>query len=529
VTTLSGILTSDQITSLIKTASANYNAPAVSLQNQEKPIKDQISALGKVQDSLASLQSAIADLADVQTLTQRSVTTSPSGVVQATATNDAATGTYTLANIQLAQAESLLSAGFASTSGSLGAGSLTIQVGSGTAQTVQIAAGQDTLSGIADAINRAALGVQASVLFDGTAYHLLLAGNDTGAANAFTVSGSGGLAGLSYGNGGSGLTQQQAARDASFSLNGVAITSGSNSVSGVLPGLSLTLAASGSATVTVSGSIGALDKAANDVVTALNNTLATIAKYASYSTKDGAGPLLGDVGLEIIRSNLLNAISNPTAKGLPKDAAYPSLASIGFSITSGGTVTLDDAAFQAAAQADYGGVAALLGHGALASNAGVTVEDSGTAKAGRYAVNITSNDAGTLVGTVNGQAASGTDGVLVVTGAGPAEGLALAIAPGLTGDLGDVTVSQGLYGTLNDILNSALSVSGGTITGELDDLNTTISKMDDDIAALQKQAQQETLALTQQYGNAQATLSQLQTVNSFLTTYFNQLYGNSGA
>src|SRR5271166_2914620 len=361
--TVSGVLTSDQITSLIQQASASFQAPANALQAQEKPIGAQISALGKVQGALSGLQSALAGLANIQSLAQRSVTTSPTGAVGVTATNEAAVGTYSLSNIHLAQAESLISTGFAGASGSLGAGSISIQVGSGTAQTVDIATGQDNLNSIAAAINQAVSGVTATAVFDGSAYHLALTSKTTGAASAFTVSGTGGLARFSYNPGASGLevTETQPPANASFSLNGLAITSGSNTIKGVVPGLTLTLAASGTATVTVTQDVSALDQAANSLASALNNVLGTINQYTSYSPSSGAGPLLGDVGLQILRSNLLNAITTPAGNGIGRNQSYYSLGSVGFNITSGGTVTLDDATFQNAAQSNYAAVAALLG------------------------------------------------------------------------------------------------------------------------------------------------------------------------
>ena len=168
-------------------------------------MKAQISALGKVQSALSGLQSALAGSSDVETLAQRTVSTSPSGVVQATATNAAAVGNYSLSDIQLAQAETLISSGSSSASGSLGSGSIAIKVGSGSAVTVNIASGSSSLSGIAAAIDQADAGVNATVVFDGSAYHLVLTGDATGTANAFTVSGTGGLAGLSYHAGASAL------------------------------------------------------------------------------------------------------------------------------------------------------------------------------------------------------------------------------------------------------------------------------------------------------------------------------------
>jgi flagellar hook-associated protein 2 len=526
---VTSLLSSSQISSLIQEASTAYQAPATALQSQEQPIQTQISALGNVQSSLSSLQSALGGLSDVQSLPQNSVITSPSGTVSATVTNDAAPGTYNLSNIQLAQAQSLISSGFASASSSLGAGAIAIQTGSAAAVTINIASGQDTLTGIAKAIDQANAGVQATVVYDGSSYYLSLTGQNTGTAGAFSVTGSGGLAGFSYSpNTPSGLTQLQAAADASFSLDGIAITNGSNTVTGVVPGLTLTLAASGSATVTVTQDVSALDQAANGLVSALNNVLQTINRYSSYSPSSGAGPLLGDVGLQVLRSNLLNAISSP-GNGAAPDTPYSSLSAVGFTINSDGTVTLNDQTFKAAAQANYSAVAGLLGGSAVADNANVVVQEIGSAQPGTYPIQVTANAAGSITGTVNGQAASGTDGALVVTGSGPAEGLTLQIASGVTGALGQVTIGQGLYGTLNNLLNTALATGGGGVTGEINSLNATITSMNQQISQLQQEAQQETATLTQQFTNAQATLSQLTTVSDFLSTYFNQGSGSSGS
>jgi len=522
---VSSVLSSDQITTLIQQATTAYQAPATALQDQEKPIQTQISALGKVQGALSSLQSSLADLASVQTLAERSVTTSPTGAVTATATNSAAPGAYNLSNIHLAQAESLVSSGFATTSGSLGAGSISIKVGSGPAVTVNIASGQDNLTSIAQAINKANTGVQASVVYDGSAYHLSLT-SKTGTANAFTVSGSGGLAGFSYYKGVSGLTLSQKPADASFSLNGLTVTSGSNTVNGVVSGLTLTLAASGSGTVTVNQDVSALDKAANSIVTALNSVLTTINQYSTYNPASGAGPLLGDVGLQILRDNLLNAVTGQGgSSGASQNSPYTSLSTIGFNITSGGTLSLDDSKFQSAAQSNYAAVASLLGEAGVATNSNVTVQGTGSATPGTYAIDLTSNAGGVVTGTVNGQAASGTGGVLIVTGKGAAEGLSLQIAPGVTGSLGNVTVSQGLYSTLSSLVTSALASGSGSVTGELSSLNNSISSLNEQIATLQKQAQQQTALLTQQFGQAQATIQQLTTVSSFLNSFFNQTSG----
>jgi len=524
---VSSLLSSSQITSLIQQASAAFQLPAATLQTQEQPIKAQISALGKVQGALSGLQSALSGLSDVQTLAQRTVTSS-SAIVQANATNAASVGSYALSNIHLANAESLVSSGSSSSSGSLGSGSIAIQVGSGSAVTINIASGSSSLAGIASAIDQANVGVTASVIFDGSTYHLILAGNATGTANAFTVSGTGSLAGLSSNIGASGLTQTQAATNATFSLNGIPVTSSTNAVSGVIPGLSLTLAGSGSATISVSQSVAGLDSAAQTIVHALNSTLGTINQQTAFSPTSGGAPLLGNIGVELLRTGILNALTAPIGFGASAGGAFTSLSSVGFGITSGGTVTFDDAAFQAAAQSNYTAVAALLGSVGRASNAAVSVQGVASAPPGTYAVNVTSNSNGSVVGTVNGLAASGTGGVMIVTDPGTLHGFSLQIQPGVTGALGTVTVSQGLFGALSSLVSSALASGSGSVTGTVASLGTTITGMDKQIAALLQEATQETQLLTAQFSAAQATLNQLSTVSNFLTSYFNQSSGGSG-
>lgn len=523
------LLSSSEIQSLIQQASAANQLPAATLQNQETPIQSQISALGKVQSALSNLQSALGQLSNISALSQRTVSSSASGVVTATGTNATPLGNYALTNVKLAEAESLISSGSASASGSLGSGSITIQVGTNSAVTVNITSGSSSLSAIATAIDQADAGITANVVFDGSSYHLVLSGDTTGSANAFTVSGTGGLAGLSYHAGVSGLNLAQKAGNASFSLNDLSITSGSNTINGVIPGLTLTLAGSGSATVDVSQNVQTLDTAAQGVVQALNQTLTTINQETAYTAASGGGPLLGDVGVEELRQTLLNSLTTQIGVGSAAGStSFNSLSSVGFQIASGGTVTLDDSTFQSAAKSNYAAVASLLGAVGVTSNPNVGVNSVGSAPAGTYAVVVTSNNNGTLSGTINGLAASGTGGVLLVNGQTSLSGLALQIDPGVTGNLGTVTVSQGLYGTLSSVVNAALASGSGGVVGQIKSLNTTISSMNTQITALQKEATQETQNLTNQFSAAESTLNQLTTVSNFLSTYFNQTSGSGG-
>ncbi|HVA34762.1 MAG TPA: flagellar filament capping protein FliD, partial [Stellaceae bacterium] len=105
-------------------------------------------------------------------------------------------------------------------------------------------------------------------------------------------------------------------------------------------------------------------------------------------------------------------------------------------------------------------------------------------------------------------------------GGGAANGLSLDIAAGVTGALGTVNVSSGLYSQLSGILNSALATTTGSVVQEISNLNSTLTSMNQHITSLQQQAQQQTVLLTQQFSAAEQTLQQLTTVSSFLTQYF---------
>lgn len=518
--TVSALLSSTQITSLIQQASASYQLPAAALQAEESPINAKISGLGKVQSALSSLQSSLSGLADVESIQQRTVSSS-SSAVQANATNAAAVGTYTLSGIQLAQAETLASSGSSAASNDLGAGTLSIKVGSNAAVNINIASGSSSLSGIATAIDQADIGVNATVLYDGSNYRLVLTADSTGTANAFTVTGTGALADFSYSSGVTGasdLALTQKATNAGFSLNGITITSGSNTINTVIPGLSLTLAGSGAATLTVSQNTGSLTNAAESVVQSINTALSTIQQETAFSATSGGGPLLGDVAVEQLQQSLVNAFTSQIGAG-NSGTPYSTLASVGFGITSGGTITFDASTFQTAAGTNYAAVASLLGAAGVASNTNVSVEGVALAPPGNYSVNVTSNANGTVVGTVNGLAASGTDGLLVVNQSSAIQGLSLQIEPGVTGNLGTVTISKGLYGTLSSLVNSALASGSGGITGQISSLDTSIASLNKQIKTIEAEATTETQELTTQFSNAQATMNQLETVSSFLTTY----------
>ncbi len=162
------------------------------LQNQQAQITQHETAYNTIQANLTALQSALSGLAPTtnSVFDGRTVTSSNSDVATGSATSGSTPGVYTFTVNSLAQAQEMASQGFDSASSLITQGTFQFQVGSGAVNTITINGGNDTLQGLANAINAANAGVTATIVNDGSASqgnHLLLTANNTGTANAITI------------------------------------------------------------------------------------------------------------------------------------------------------------------------------------------------------------------------------------------------------------------------------------------------------------------------------------------------------
>ena len=147
----------------------------------------QLSALGTLQSSMSNLLNSLSGLSDGSIFSQLSATMSGTGITATTSTG-AAAGSYSVSVQQIATANQISSKAYAANA-TLGTGNLNITVGS-TTMTVALTSSNNTLSGIASAINSATNnpGVTASVVTGTDGQHLVLTSTQTGAANTVTVS-----------------------------------------------------------------------------------------------------------------------------------------------------------------------------------------------------------------------------------------------------------------------------------------------------------------------------------------------------
>ena len=212
--------------------------------------------------------------------------------------------------------------------------------------TIAVAATATTPAGIVAAINSANLGISAQLVNTGniaTPYRIMVTGA-TGASNAFSLTsltqGVGGVevTGVSFGK------QLQSAVDATFNVNGMAMTSSKNTVTDAIAGATLNLTATTTtnvpANLVFSRDTSSISTKLNALVTAYNdaNTMLGVVSDPKSTVETFGATLVGNSIVGSVRSQmrqLISGNSNTPAGGLT------ALRDIGFNIDQKGVLSID--------------------------------------------------------------------------------------------------------------------------------------------------------------------------------------------
>lgn len=321
------------ITALVNAQEAG---PQAQITNQTNLDNNKIAGLTALQTTLSGVQSALNELTSASTYATYTTAFSNTSLGTASTLPDASPGTYSLNVTQLAAAQKSVSAAQASTA-TVGTGTLNISVGG---KTMNVAVGAtDTLSSIASNINNGSgnPGVTATIVAGVNGNQLVLTSTSTGSANAFSVSaGSGSSSGVS--TLASALnTPSTAAANAQLTIDGISVSSPTNSVSGALTGVTLNLSTTGSSQLTVAQSTTPITTAVNDFVSAYNTYASTVSQLQSYnSTTKVAGVLLGDATLSAVQSQISSVLGSKVSS-----SSVGSLANLGITRNADGTLALN--------------------------------------------------------------------------------------------------------------------------------------------------------------------------------------------
>ena len=317
-----GVGSNLDLTTLYNQLETAEQSKLTTITNQQNTYNAQLSAYGKLQSALTSLQTATANLGKVATWNSTTVSSTNTSF-SAVTTSDTAIGNYNVNVIQVAKAQVLTSGSFATNNTQLGGTTadgtrkLTItQPGTKDPLEVTLSDSDTSLTGIANAINKANGNVSATVIKAAdNDYRLMLTSKSTGTDFDMTVS----VTGDDTLQQALNLSEQSASKNAIVSVNDIKIERSSNTISDAVPGMTLTLKSPSTAaeTLTVARTTDANNKAITDWVTAYNSLQSTIASVTKYVAVDAGtdqsnnnGALVGDGNVRSIQSQLRSLLTN---------------------------------------------------------------------------------------------------------------------------------------------------------------------------------------------------------------------------
>lgn len=360
-----------ELESLVTKLMAAESVSLTTLQTKQASYETKISAMGSLRSVLSSLQTASTGLkADtLQKATDKfaayTASVTDTTIASATATTGAVAGKYSLEVTNLAKSQRLSSSAFASSSTVVSAsgGTLTLDLGtlsggvytadSARSYNISLSAGA-TLADLRDAINNSDAGVTATII-NGTAGAQLVLTGEEGTNNVMKLSSSD-ISGFNFDpTGTQQWTEDQGAEDAAFSINGIAGTSHSNTVSDALDGVTLELTDTNTGSPTTlkvtQDFTDNITKALQSFVSAYNSAYSTMSSLGAYNPDTQvAGTLQGNSTLRLAMSQIRQNVF--TINSGNSTSAYQTLSNIGVSISASGQLSIDTTKLSAAIKAD---------------------------------------------------------------------------------------------------------------------------------------------------------------------------------
>jgi flagellar hook-associated protein 2 len=503
----------------------------------------ELEAFQSLRTELQAFQSVLNGIGTVdrfnQTTADFTVTAGTGNVLSVATSSSAIPGTYDITVNALAQETTLLSdTGYAAPTDFIvpqppilpGPYFFEVDVGGALTQ-IAVDPVTDTIQDVVDAINASSADVTASVIDDGSAvdpFKIVIQGNQAGTANAVTAR-------LFRMPGGVAIdiatfTAVQAASDASVTVDGITFARSTNTISDIIPGVTLNIESLGSGTLTISTDNTAITGNIQDFVDAFNKLTAFIDEQTEFNPETFAtGILFGNSSVQNLETTLRRiATGQVTGTG----GTFEFLSQIGITTQDDGKLSLDEVKLDAALTTDLDSVVSLFTSSGSTTDANVTfVGFTDNTVPGTYDVQVVGGvpelrptGVGAFTPAINNGSfftgAIGTD----------AEGLSFSLASLVDGSYGTITLSVGVIPRLNQEISILLDSSQqGPLTSELDsitesidDLNETLLRMDDRLELFEKNIRQQFVNLEIILGRLDAQRNAFQQALQNLGSAFNQ-------
>jgi len=361
------------VQSIVSQLMSVADAPLTDSQNLVSSYQTELSTVGSISSDLSALQTSVTALSSGSFLQAFSATSSDDTTATATSVDGTGgiAGNFQLNISSLAQSRQLVfdenASGSPITSSSAALSgvpsSLTFDV-AGTSTTVKLTGtgtnGAVSLSDISNDINNANAGVNASVVEYNGNYSLVVSSTNTGTDNSFSLTSGGTDTGSTSGNTLAGLQQSSTAATESFkaanadlTVNGVDVSSGSNTLTGVIGGATINLQKTGQVNISMTQDTSSITSAVQSFVSAYNQVINDVSS--------GQSNMNGDFTLQTVEQELQSTLGTPVS-GVDPTTSLAYLAQIGITTKSNGTLSLDTTTFDTALSNNASAVANLFGN-----------------------------------------------------------------------------------------------------------------------------------------------------------------------
>lgn len=328
-------------------AIAAESGPMIEWEQEQAALQSQTGDINVIEGNITTLQNALNALSDpAGALMSMTSASSNPNIVTASVASGAASGNHVVVVNNVASTGSWYSGSVASSSTPLSDGGFTLQVGANAP--VQVTYGPDgsaaTLDDLATYINGLGAGVTANVVNDSTGSRLSIVSNSSGSANDITVSNATGLA----------FTQASVGADAQLTVDGIPIDSASNTVTGVIPGVTFNLISAApnvQVNVSTTPDVSQSSQAVTDFVNAYNAVVKNVNQEYAVGANGAQGPLAADSTLRILQDMMLGSVSYSSP-----GASISTLSDLGITMNDDGTLTVDSGALSNALQSNFNGV-----------------------------------------------------------------------------------------------------------------------------------------------------------------------------
>jgi flagellar hook-associated protein 2 len=305
-------------------------APERVWQSQQASFGLQSAALNTISTDLADLQSKVNALKDPSGALTSKVASSSQPAILTTSAQSSAINSNHLVTVNSLATTSVYYTDPVAANASIGQGSFTVTVGSAVLN-VPVNA-DSSLQSVADFINGNNVGITANVIADSAGSRLAIVSQNSGGAGDFSITGN--QTALAF-------HKPVTGADASLTVDGVPVSSASNTVTGAIPGVILSLAGAApnsQVQINVANDTQAITQAISDFASRYNTLIRAVNGQFSFDSASNTGaPLAGNSSLRALQTSLLNDITY----SITGNNGFVNLESLGIQLQNDGTLSVN--------------------------------------------------------------------------------------------------------------------------------------------------------------------------------------------